>query len=223
MTANTTRSSRARARASAQSKSANGDSAASGLSEARIVQVAAEMIGESGTESLTMRALSDRLGVALGATYHHVPNREALLWLVTRDIASRVSLPDPDRDEWLAATRDLIIGYFTIFTQYRGVVGYLFNGQQDDQADRVADVVARLFANAGFGKRSADSVRAALFFYLRGAFLDADTSVVPADLAPRAFKDGLEILLKGAKTQLEEDIARRAARSRGTSRPKSSR
>jgi AcrR family transcriptional regulator len=218
------RASRAPARAATRSKPSNGDSTATaGLSEATIVKVACDMIGESGTEGLTMRALSDRLGVALGATYHHVPNRDALLRLVTHEISSQVPLPDPNRAQWLPATRDLIIGYYDTFSQYRGMVGYLFDQESDEHSDAIAENVRLLLANAGFSKRSVNSVRAALFFYLRGAVLEADVGQIPADVAPVAFKDGLEVLLKGARTQLEEDLARRAARSPGTTRPKSAR
>ena len=225
MTTRTMRASRAQAGVATRSKPSNGDVATTttGLSEALIVKVACDMIGELGTDGLTMRALSDRLGVALGATYHHVPNRDALLLLVTQEISSRVPLPDPNHAPWMPATHNLITRYYDLFSQYRGIVNYLFNRQPDDRSDAIAENVRLLLSNAGFSKRSVDSVRAALFFYLRGAVLDSDVSQVPPEIAPRAFKAGLDLLLKGAQTQLEEDLARRAARSRPPTRSKSSR
>src|ERR1700712_3035149 len=111
MSARAMRAPRVPSRASTRAKASNGDLTSSGLSQAAIVQAACDMIKESGTEGLTMRALSDRLGVALGATYHHVPNREALLLLVSKDLATRVPLPDPNQAEWMPAMRDLIIGF----------------------------------------------------------------------------------------------------------------
>jgi len=68
----------------------------------------------------------------------------------------------------------------------------------------IAETVRLLLANAGFSKRSVNSVRAALFLYLRGAVLEAEVGQIPADVAPAAFKDGLDLLLKGARTQLDE-------------------
>jgi AcrR family transcriptional regulator len=225
MTTRTTRATRAPARVATRSKPTNGDvtTTGAGLSEASIVKVACEMIGELGTEGLTMRALSDRLGVALGATYHHVPNRDALLLLVTRDIAARVPLPDPEHADWMQGTRDLITGYYNEFSRYRGIVAYIFEGEPDERSGEIAEVVFSMLANAGFSRRLTDTVRAALFFYLRGAILDSESNQLSPDVAPRAFKAGLDLLLKGAQAQLDEDLARRATRSRGSSRPKSSR
>ncbi|MCU1346471.1 MAG: hypothetical protein JWL70_2737 [Acidimicrobiia bacterium] len=221
------RAPRVSSRASTRAKASNGDLTTSGLSQATIVQAACEMIRESGTEGLTMRALSDRLGVALGATYHHVPNREALLLLVCRDLTSRVPLPDPNDPEWMVAMRDLITGFYDLFSQYRGIVSYLFGKRSEDQPDEVGEVVAQMLTNAGFSRRSVATIGGALFFYLRGAVLgEFNTAAqlpVPPEVASTAFKEGLDVVLKGARAQLEEDQARRAARARSTTKAKSSR
>ena len=59
------------------------------MTEAMIVRAALEIIEECGVDGLTMRPLSARLDVALGATYHRVPNKHALLVLVAKDLYSR--------------------------------------------------------------------------------------------------------------------------------------
>ena len=46
---------------------------------ASLVDEAAAMISESGTASVTMRAIGSRLGVSRGAPYRHFPDKTALL------------------------------------------------------------------------------------------------------------------------------------------------
>src|SRR5579859_7503264 len=72
-----------------------------GLDKDAIVAAALEIITERGVAGLSMRLLSQRLGVALGATYRHVPNKDELLRLVAADLYARVvPADDTDGDEF---------------------------------------------------------------------------------------------------------------------------
>ena len=50
-----------------------------GLSRGRVLSAAVELADAEGVESLTMRALAERLGVEAMSLYHHVANKAALL------------------------------------------------------------------------------------------------------------------------------------------------
>src|ERR1700722_20475670 len=66
----------------------------SGLSDREIVRAARDLIAEVGVQGLSMRRLSAKLGVALGATYHHVPPKRDLLLLVAHDLYEEVHVPE---------------------------------------------------------------------------------------------------------------------------------
>jgi AcrR family transcriptional regulator len=87
------------------------------LTEGEILEVALSIIEEHGIDGLTMRQLSSRLGVALGATYHHVKNKDALLVLVARSLFERVEIPpiDDPRD-WSVQVREVLLNLTDVFT-----------------------------------------------------------------------------------------------------------
>src|SRR3981081_4526352 len=61
-----------------------------GLGKDTILAAALDTHPERGVAGLSMRVLSQRLGVSLGATYRHVPNKDELLRLVAADLYARV-------------------------------------------------------------------------------------------------------------------------------------
>src|ERR1700722_3475006 len=65
-----------------------------GLDKQSIVSAALDIIAERGVAGLSMRLLSQRLGVSLGATYRHVPNKDDLLRLVAANLYARVEPAD---------------------------------------------------------------------------------------------------------------------------------
>src|SRR5579871_2858478 len=92
----------------------------SGLSDREIVRVAKRIIAESGVEGLTMRRLSTELGVALGATYNHVPTRHELLVLVGQDLYKEVMAPAV-RGNWHVRVKSLMVNLSTIVARYPGM------------------------------------------------------------------------------------------------------
>src|SRR3984957_20774550 len=65
-----------------------------GLDQQSIVSAALDIIAERGVQGLSMRVLSQRLGVSLGATYRHVPNKDELLRLVAANLYARITPGD---------------------------------------------------------------------------------------------------------------------------------
>jgi AcrR family transcriptional regulator len=66
------------------------------LSRAAVLQEAIALVDESGLAALTMRNLSERLGVVPMALYRHVANKEDLLAGAIDQFVATLPIPDPD-------------------------------------------------------------------------------------------------------------------------------
>jgi AcrR family transcriptional regulator len=75
-----------------------------GLSRARLVSAALELVGDEGLEALSMRALADRLHVKAASLYWHVRDRRDLLELLADSILDGVKAPPA------AALRPAVLG-----------------------------------------------------------------------------------------------------------------
>src|SRR3984885_1066350 len=92
-----------------------------GLDKQSIVSAALDIIAERGVAGLSMRLLSQRLGVSLGATYRHVPNKDDLLRLVAADLYARITPADAtDRDEFDQA-KHVMLQIHDLLAAYPGV------------------------------------------------------------------------------------------------------
>jgi TetR/AcrR family transcriptional regulator, tetracycline repressor protein len=166
------------------------------------------IIAEVGVKGLTMRRLSDDLGVALGATYHHVANRNALLALVALRVQDQVVLPGVTSDDWLAKTRELLLNYVSVVGQYEGIAAYIMANQES--APRKVDQAMRSYLDeAGFSPAGAEIVMSALFFYVAGTMVSGLMTTRLKGVSQRAmwarFTDGLDVLLKGVAVELADD------------------
>lgn len=186
------------------------------LSEVQIVQAARRLIAEVGVDGLTMRALSAELGVALGATYHHVPNKRDLLLLVARDLYDEVALPA--RGSWDQRLKKLMISVAEVVGRHPGMASFMNSNMADSMPVDLNRRVTDLLREAGFSSRNVHAVMGALFIYVNGV------SFTPVDGSPsgalsgaevnRIFRDGLDMLLAGARATLEEDLEGRRRRAR---------
>ncbi|MEA2656378.1 MAG: hypothetical protein QOI23_1743, partial [Chloroflexota bacterium] len=75
-----------------------------GLSRARLVSAALELVGDEGLDALSMRALADRLHVKAASLYWHVRDRRDLLELLADSILDGVKAPPA------AALRPAVLG-----------------------------------------------------------------------------------------------------------------
>lgn len=169
------------------------------LSPATIVRAARAIIEQDGVAGLSMRRLSDDLGVALGATYHHVPDRQALLRLVAQDISQDLELPDRDTGEWIDHVESAILSYVDLLHRYPGMIG-----EVADDLVAMTPVSLRAFlleclAGAGFSGDDQETVLAALYFYVSGATTFSGVPGLDAPTVIRThFENGLRLLLCGA-------------------------
>ena len=179
------------------------------LSDHEIVRVAQELIAEVGVEGLTMRRLSARLGVALGATYHHVPTKHDLLALVARDLYRQVTLPPPEVDAWDVWLKTVMVNLAELVTSYPGMSGFMIDHIDDAMPLDLNEAMARVLREAGFRPRSIGSVMAALYFFVggiaTGALSASSSRALQGVDVQTLFEDGLDLLLAGARERLIED------------------
>ena len=74
------------------------------LTRDRVVTAALEVIDRDGLDALSMRRLGSELGVDPMAVYHHVPNKDALLHEVVRQVFAAMATP-PARGTWQARVK----------------------------------------------------------------------------------------------------------------------
>jgi TetR/AcrR family tetracycline transcriptional repressor len=173
------------------------------LSEAQIVAAARELIAEVGVDGLTMRMLSARLGVALGATYHHVANKRDLLLLVAHDLYDEVVLPE--RGPWDQRVKRLMLSVAEVVGRHPGMAAFMNANVEDSMPVDLNRRVVELLSGAGFSRRNVHAIMGALFIYVNGVTSTGfGTSGAPE--VGRIFRDGLEMLLTGARARLESDL-----------------
>lgn len=182
---------------------------AAGLTDAAIVHAAREILAEVGVEGLTMRRLSERLGVALGATYHYFPTRHALLRRVVQDLYAEVDLPEQESGDWAQQVKQITIDMALVVGQYPGLAAYVMAHLDDMVPAAVNQATVAILAGAGFTAESTAIVMSALYFFGTGlsANLAAMQSVrrfehVDGEALAHA---GLDLLLAGARLHLEAD------------------
>ena len=95
-----------------------------GLSERVIVAAAIEIIAERGVDGLSMRLLSERLGVALGATYKHVANKHTLLQMVAEALYARIEPASDDLDEFEQA-KSVMLEVHRVLAAHPGMADYI--------------------------------------------------------------------------------------------------
>src|SRR5579862_5511450 len=189
----------------------------SGLSDREIVRVAKRIIAESGVEGLTMRRLSTELGVALGATYNHVPTRHELLVLVGQDLYKEVMAP-AIRGNWHVRVKSLMVNLSTIVARYPGMAGFMMVNVDDLVPTELNTTMYGILREAGFSERGISTVLSALFFYvtgmLAGGFANPTAKAYVGWDMQAQFEEGLDLLLLGAQVRLEREMRRRSQRSR---------
>ncbi len=177
------------------------------LTESEIVAAALEIVEESGVEGLTMRRLSAKLGVALGATYHHVPNKHELLVLVANELYGRIEIPERIDGDWRTQVRDLLLNVMRVMRGYPGVAAYTMHHPAEIPMVAVIDTTGDALDSAGLRGESKARVMSALFFYLAGTIVSgAITTLRPDNMsseeAEARFAEGLDVVLAGIEVEV---------------------
>jgi AcrR family transcriptional regulator len=168
-----------------------------GLDERAIVSAALKIIAERGVPGLSMRVLSQRLGVSLGATYRHVPNKNELLRLVAADLYARIKPADDCADEFEQAKR-VMLQIHDLLAAYPGMAAHIAENVPEFYSASVAGLISDPLQAAGLSRTEADRIVFALVLLNAGHMLFH----VPAELedeAAAAFEEGVDLILSGAR------------------------
>jgi len=170
------------------------------LSERVIVAAALEIIVERGVDGLSMRLLSERLGVALGATYKHVANKHTLLQMVAETLYARIEAPPEDVDEFEQA-KSVILQVHELLAAHPGMAQYIAQHVPEfTSVNLVKQITGPLFA-AGLSPQDAKQITFALVLLNGGHMLVR----MPPELekeAAEAFENGVDLILGGARSRV---------------------
>jgi AcrR family transcriptional regulator len=171
-----------------------------GLDQHSIVSAALDIIAERGVQGLSMRLLSQRLGVSLGATYRHVPNKNDLLRLVAADLYARITPADAtDRDEFDQA-KHVMLQIHDVLAAYPGMAAHIAQNLPEFTSERLTSLITDPLQAAGLSAGEAGRIVFTLILLNAGHMLIR----VPAGLedeAAAAFEDGVDLILRGAQTR----------------------
>ncbi|MCW2620735.1 MAG: putative TetR-family transcriptional regulator [Frankiales bacterium] len=138
------------------------------LGEDYIVDVAMQLLREQGVEKLSMRQLSTRLGVAVGATYRHVSGKQELLELCLRRIYTEADRPREPNEDPRAWVRELLVRLFEVMSNYQGMSAWSAANARLDAVSLTPPVVEALIT-AGMDQDQASRTMHVLYFFIAGA------------------------------------------------------
>ncbi|HEV2088143.1 MAG TPA: TetR/AcrR family transcriptional regulator [Cryptosporangiaceae bacterium] len=178
-----------------------------GLTRARVLAAARQLLADSGPEALTMRALAHRLDVSPNALYSHVASKTALIDDVLDDVLAQVPTPDPDTGDPPAGLYAVMAASHEVLLAHPGLVPlYLARqGARGAQAQRLGEVMLALLARAGIEGAPARAAMRVLIVYTIGFAAFATRAPVapggepepPAEEILDNFHRGLDWLLAG--------------------------
>ena len=159
------------------------------------MDVALELLAERGVAGLTMRELSSRLGVALGATYRYVRSKHELLRLVGDKLYDGIQPGDPSLDGYGQA-KAVMVQVHAVLGQYPGMATYIGQHLGEFSSETVSKLALDALCSEGMSMKDAVRVMQAMSVYAAGQLLTGGSA------GSEAFADGLDLLLAGARQQL---------------------
>lgn len=122
-----------------------------GMSADAIVTAALDLTREHGIDHWTMRDVAERLDTWPSVLYHHVGDRDALVWAVIERLAAGIERPDPDLP-WQEWFRRFMAGWPQWLADYPGVAEFLvLRGPATPTAMSIVDDGMGTLLRAGFG------------------------------------------------------------------------
>jgi AcrR family transcriptional regulator len=158
------------------------------LTRERVFHAAVALADELGIESLTMRALGEKLGVEAMSLYYYVANKDELLDGMVDVVFSEIELPTTDVD-WRTAMRRRAISTREALGRHRWAVGLLESSTNPGPANfRLHDAVLGCLRGAGFSVENAIHAYSVQDAYIYGFALQEKTLPVdtPGELAEAA-------------------------------------
>src|ERR1700722_4192645 len=171
-----------------------------GLDKQSIVSAAQDIIAERGVAGLAMRLLSQRLGVSLGATYRHVPNKSELLRLVAADLYARITPADDTHGDEFDQAKHVMLQIHDVLGAYPGMAAHIAQNVPEFTSERWTSLITSPLQAAGLSADEAARIVFTLILLNAGHMLIR----VPAGLedeAAAAFEEGVDLILRGAQTR----------------------
>jgi TetR/AcrR family tetracycline transcriptional repressor len=178
-----------------------------GLTHARVLTAARDLLAEGGLKALTMRALADRLDVRPNTLYSHVESKTALIDGVLDDVLAEVEAPTPEVEDagtglhtLMASTYDVLLGHPDLVPLYLAR-----QGARGPNAQRLGNIMLVLLARAGVsGHRAREALRVLIVYTIgfaafatRPPFELDDAPVLLGEEITGNFNSGLRWLLAG--------------------------
>src|ERR1700684_550207 len=120
-----------------------------GLDKQSIVSAALDIIAERGVAGLSMRLLSQRLGVSLGATYRHVPNKDELLRLVAADLYARIAPADRAVGDECDQHTHVMLQIHDLLAAYPGMSAHIAQNLPEFTSERLTSLITDPLQAAG--------------------------------------------------------------------------
>jgi AcrR family transcriptional regulator len=159
------------------------------LSRQRIVERALAIIDEHGLEELSTRRLARDLAVRAPSLYNHFATKEEILDAAANEIIGGVDLSMFGREEWPVALADWARGYRAALVAHPNAVPLIARGPaRRPAALKLAETVFGALVDAGWPRRDATSIGAAMRYFVAGSALgsfalgfEADARLYAAD------------------------------------------
>jgi TetR/AcrR family transcriptional regulator, tetracycline repressor protein len=200
-----------------------------------LIDAAVRVARRVGFEALSMRMVADELGVSAMAAYRHIPSREALITMVTDQLAAEVEIPDPASAPWHERLVMVERAAFAPRATFPGIpdAAEIAGGPEHD---RLSGGVMEILLESGLDERDAAIAFQCIWAFfvgqlrineplLRGRAEGAEVAEAPVspalarvlamlpDMAPEDFFEfGLGVFVDGLKARLAADGAAPAKR-----------
>jgi AcrR family transcriptional regulator len=126
-----------------------------GLTRARILAAALELVDRRGLDALTMRSLGDRLGVEAMSLYRHFPNKQALLGGVVDRVLAEIEI-GTDAADWRAGMRKIGRSFWRVLQAHPNAIPLLLTTPSiTHRARELSEFALRMFGAAGLGPTEA--------------------------------------------------------------------
>jgi AcrR family transcriptional regulator len=143
-----------------------------------------------------MRRLAARLGTSTMSTYHHVPDKQALIEAIAERVMSELEHP-PDDVPWEEAVGRMAASFRALTHAHPAVFRVLLSGERPAALVRTAEGVVHRLEAAGFDPEDAVMTFRTFIRYLIGStVLEAD-SPLTHDHQDETFGYGMEVLVAG--------------------------
>jgi TetR/AcrR family transcriptional regulator, tetracycline repressor protein len=153
-----------------------------GLTHARVVTAAYELLAEHGVKAITMRRLAQHLGVSPNALYSHVESKTALIDDMLDGVLAKVQPPDPQTEYPRAGLHSLMTDTYEILLAHQDLVPlYLARrGARGRNAQHLGEIMISLLARAGVtGPQAREALRVLIVYTIAFAAFAASGTLIP--------------------------------------------